>query len=242
MATKNEEIKGAEVVAMDPVKKELQAKNEECEALKAKLARMELDLLEARMKSTQNQSEVDEIHKMKEISEELLTKAKSIIFEKVKTCKNQELQIEALNAQVTSLKDVVSITKNLLEIRNLEVTHLQDQINAMNGKIECEKERQELVHKKLEKMIRMNADLKREYETQLVLFNALRDRYQERELAKNLIEEANVIIKAASDVSTEESPDSPDGPKSMAVSNCTTDTVSVVSQESTESQAESKTS
>lgn len=127
---------------------------------------------------------------MKEESEELLTRAKSIIFEKTKVCKNQELQIEALNAQVSSLKDVVSITKNLLEIRNIEVKHLQDQIDCMNAKVNAEKERQDLVHQKLEKMIRMNADLKREYETQLCLFNALRERYSERELARNVLNNA----------------------------------------------------
>lgn len=48
-----------------------------------------------------------------------------MIFDKTKMIKNQELQIEALTSQVASLKDVVSITKDLLSIRNLEVTHLQ---------------------------------------------------------------------------------------------------------------------
>lgn len=140
------------------------------------------------MKSAIGNNEQAEVHKMKEESEELLTRAKTIIFEKVKVCKNQELQIEALNAQVTSLKDVVAITKNLLEIRNVEVKHMQDQIDAMNAKVSAEKERQDLVHKKLESMIRMNADLKREYETQLCLFNALRERYSERELARGVVD------------------------------------------------------
>lgn len=165
-----------------------QEKTEECATLKTQNSRLELDLVEANMKSTIGNNEQAEVHKMKEESEELLTRAKSIIFEKVKVCKNQELQIEALNAQVSSLKDVVSITKNLLEIRNVEVKHLQDQIDAMNGKVTAEKERQDLVHKKLENMIRMNADLKREYETQLCLFNALRERYSERELARGVVE------------------------------------------------------
>jgi len=38
---------------------------------------------------------------------------------------NQENQINALNNQVTSLKEVVSITRDLLQIRNMEVKQLQ---------------------------------------------------------------------------------------------------------------------
>lgn len=38
---------------------------------------------------------------------------------------NQESQINALNNQVTSLKEVVSITRDLLQIRNIEVKQLQ---------------------------------------------------------------------------------------------------------------------
>jgi len=38
---------------------------------------------------------------------------------------NQENQINALNNQVASLKEVVSITRDLLEIRNIEVKQLQ---------------------------------------------------------------------------------------------------------------------
>lgn len=37
----------------------------------------------------------------------------------------QENQINALNNQVTSLKEVVSITRDLLQIRNMEVKQLQ---------------------------------------------------------------------------------------------------------------------
>lgn len=38
---------------------------------------------------------------------------------------SQENQINALNNQVTSLKEVVSITRDLLQIRNIEVKQLQ---------------------------------------------------------------------------------------------------------------------
>lgn len=45
--------------------------------------------------------------------------------ERNRTVANQENQINALNNQVTSLKEVVSITRDLLQIRNMEVKQLQ---------------------------------------------------------------------------------------------------------------------
>jgi hypothetical protein len=57
----------------------------------------------------------------------------------------------------------------------------------MEDKVGAEKERHDLMHKKLEHMIRYNGELKREYETQLCLFSALRERYNERELAKGVL-------------------------------------------------------
>ncbi|XP_044757222.1 rootletin-like [Coccinella septempunctata] len=132
-------------------------------------------------------------------SSDTLTKAKSVIFENTKMIKNQELQIEALNQQVESLRDVVKITKELLEIRNLEVDQLESKIHCMEERHKAEKERQDLMHKRLEQMIRHNGDLKREYETQLCLFKALRDRYDERELAKGVVDSLKSDIKVEKD-------------------------------------------
>lgn len=141
-------------------------------------------------RKNQTVTESIEVQKIKQESEELLLKAKGIIFEKTKVCQNQELQIEALTQQVASLKQVVSLTKELLEIRNLEVNQLEDKINTMDMKIKVEKEKQDLMSKKMDRLMEMNNNVKREYETQLVLFNALRERYNERELARDVIDEA----------------------------------------------------
>lgn len=130
-----------------------------------------------------------DVETMKEKSEEMLTRAKELLFEKTKICKNQELQMEALHQQIASLKDVVRITKDLLNIRNMETKHLEDKLEAMEGKISCEKEKHQLMYSKLENMVKMNVDLKREYEAQLCLFNALREKYAERELARNVVDE-----------------------------------------------------
>lgn len=130
----------------------------------------------------------------------MLTRAKELLFEKTKICKNQELQIEALLQQINSLKDVVRITKDLLNIRNMETQHLQDKLDTMESKISCEKEKHQLIHTKLETMVRMNTDLKREYEAQLCLFNALREKYAERELARNVVEELRREVSNAAAV------------------------------------------
>lgn len=150
-----------------------------------------MESITTQVESLKNQrvKDAEDVNSLKNESEQTLTKAKGVIFEKVKIIKNQELQIEAYSQQIESLKDVVRITKDLLEIRNLEVKQLENKINCMEGKIKAEKERQDLMHKKLEMMIRHNGDLKREYETQLCLFNALRERYSERELAKDVVED-----------------------------------------------------
>lgn len=141
-----------------------------------------------------NPAETTEVQVMKEQSEELLVRAKGIIFEKTKVCQNQELQIEALSQQVMSLKEVLGITKDLLDIRNLELKQLEDKLNIMEQKISVEKERHELMQKKMDKMLEMNTELKREYETQLVLFTALRERYNERELARDVVDELRVDL------------------------------------------------
>lgn len=157
-----------------------------------------MESISTQVESLKNQrvKDAEDVNSLKNESEQTLTKAKGVIFEKVKIIKNQELQIEAYSQQIESLKDVVRITKDLLEIRNLEVKQLENKINCMEEKIKAEKERQELMHKKLETMIRHNGELKREYETQLCLFNALRERYSERELAKGVVEDMKRDVEA----------------------------------------------
>ncbi|XP_050303408.1 uncharacterized protein LOC126741115 [Anthonomus grandis grandis] len=167
--------------------KALQLKDTEIASLKEKLALAELEVAEAQKIKSNKSKQCEEVQALKTQSEGILTKAKSMIFENTKVIKNQELQIEALGQQNESLKDVVTITKDLLEIRNLEVKQLEAKITAMDGKVKAEKERQDLLHKKLETMIRHNGELKREYETQLCLFKALRERYNEKELAQGVV-------------------------------------------------------
>ncbi|XP_012057326.1 PREDICTED: uncharacterized protein LOC105620445 [Atta cephalotes] len=93
---------------------------------------------------------------------------------------NQENQINALNNQVASLKEVVSITRDLLEIRNIEVKQLQAEIDNMEKKISEERDWHNTMISKMDAAIRLNADLKKEYETQLFLFQNLREKYNKK--------------------------------------------------------------
>lgn len=161
---------------------------EEINKLKALNHKLIEDNAELQKNKNQNLSESQEVNNLKKQSEELLTRAKGVIFEKTKVCKNQELQIEALTQQITSLKEVVAITKDLLEIRNVELKHLTDKLECMDAKIKAEKQRHELMHAKMERMMEMNVELKAEYETQLKLFATLREKYQEREIARNEVD------------------------------------------------------
>ncbi|XP_030747757.1 uncharacterized protein LOC115876198 [Sitophilus oryzae] len=177
--------------------KALKLKDLEIANLKEKIALMELEVGQSQKQQAQRAKENLEIQALKTQSEGILTKAKAMIFENTKVIKNQELQIEALSQQNESLKDVVKITKDLLEIRNMEVTQLEEKINCMEGRLKADKDRQTLLHTKLETMIRHNGDLKREYEAQLCLFNALRERYSERELARGVLDDARRDVQQA---------------------------------------------
>ncbi|CAH1119206.1 unnamed protein product [Phaedon cochleariae] len=177
----------------------LKKKDVEICSYKERIARLEEEATKAPNQKQLRAKEVEEVNTLKTESEQTLMKAKSMIFERTKVIKNQELQIEAYAQQIESMKDVVRITKDLLEIRNLEVKQLENKINCMEGKMKAEKERQELLHKKLETMIRHNGELRREYEAQLCLFTALRERYSERELARDVVDQLR----------TEDSPTNP---------------------------------
>ncbi|CAG9827113.1 unnamed protein product [Diabrotica balteata] len=173
---------------VDDLEKRLQTKDAEIQVYKMLMSQMEEEAAQAKKYKALHEKQTQDVDTLRTESEKTLTKAKSMIFEKTKIIKNQELQIEAFTQQIESLREVVRITKDLLEIRNMEVKQLEIKIESIEGKQKAEKERYDLMHKKLEMMIRHNAELKREYETQLCLFTALRERYNERELAKDVID------------------------------------------------------
>lgn len=118
----------------------------------------------------ENRNDSEEIRKLKAKHDDLLTKAKELLFEKTKTNKQQELQIEALKNQVTQLKEVVQLTKDMLELRNTESKHLNERFETIDLRLKSEKERHSLLEKKIELSKKMYNDLKQEYNIQSELF------------------------------------------------------------------------
>nr|XP_049693277.1 epidermal growth factor receptor substrate 15 homolog isoform X3 [Helicoverpa armigera] len=162
----------------DGFKLELKVREEEIDLLKARVHNLETELQAALSKPSGKNHEM--IENIKQQHEELLSKARGMIFDKTKMVKNQELQIEALTTQVQSLKDINVITKDLLEIRNSEVKAMEDRLMAMEARFKAEKDRYGLVLQRAQTSTTLNDDLKKEYETQLAIFKELRQKYEQR--------------------------------------------------------------
>ncbi|XP_013196505.2 uncharacterized protein LOC106139580 [Amyelois transitella] len=162
----------------DGLKLELKVREEEIDLLKARVKNLETELQAALSKPGGKNHEM--IENIKQQHEELLSKARGMIFDKTKMVKNQELQIEALTTQVQSLKDINLITKDLLEIRNSEVKAMEERFQAMEARFKAEKERYSLVLQRAQTSTSINDDLKKEYETQLAIFKELREKYEQR--------------------------------------------------------------
>lgn len=110
--------------------------------------------------------------------DDLLTRAKELLFEKTKLCKNQEQQLAALNSQLAATKDVLEITKDMLNLRNIENDHLQSRLDSMGERVKAEKDRYLLTEQKLQLSKQKETDLGREYETQRGIFKELRGAYE----------------------------------------------------------------
>lgn len=145
--------------------KKLQVELDDAAKAKARVAELEKEV-----QALKNRSESDELKKMRQKHEDLLTKAKDLLFEKTKVNKQQEMKIEALENQITQLKEVVSITKDMLEIRNSEAKHLNQRFETIELRLKAEKDRQGLMEKKMNISQQMYADLKKEYDLQSGLF------------------------------------------------------------------------
>lgn len=126
--------------------------------------------LEKELTTLQNRKDSDEVKNLKAKHDNILTKAKDLLFEKTKTSKQQEIQIDALRNQVLQLKEVVQITKDMLEIRNTEAKHLNNRFDTIELRLQAEKEKHLLIEKKFEISKKMYTDLKSEYDIQSALF------------------------------------------------------------------------
>lgn len=109
-------------------------------------------------------------NKSSDDEEDTLLRAKELLFEKVKICKKQEQQLEALNNQITANKDVLDITKDMLNLKNIENDHMQSRLESMKLRIKSENDRFVLTEKKLNISKLKEASLTKEYETQRNIF------------------------------------------------------------------------
>jgi len=110
----------------------------------------------------------------------LLGRVIELLKEKSSLCTNLEKQNNALMIQTNSLKDVVAITKDLLSIRNMEVEHLHVDIKSMEEKINNERERHNNMINRMSEAVKLNENLKAEYQSQLQLFTDLRASYEKK--------------------------------------------------------------
>lgn len=108
--------------------------------------------------------------KNKTDDDDTLTRAKELLFEKTKICKKLELQLEALNNQVAANKDVLDITKDMLNLKNIENDHLQSRLDSMKLRVKNENDRYVLTEKKLKLAKQKEDSLTQEYETQRNIF------------------------------------------------------------------------
>lgn len=102
--------------------------------------------------------------------DDTLTRAKELLFEKTKICKKQELQLEALNNQIEANKDVLDITRDMLNLKNIENDHMQSRLDSMKLRVKSENDRFVLTEKKLNISKLKEASLTKEYETQRNIF------------------------------------------------------------------------
>uniref|UniRef100_A0A336N4U7 CSON006486 protein n=1 Tax=Culicoides sonorensis TaxID=179676 RepID=A0A336N4U7_CULSO len=159
---------------------------------KLRIKKLEIDLADAlksqakitevekELETLRNRNESQEIKKLRQKHDDILTKAKDLLFEKTKSNQQQELQIEAYKAQVLQLKEVVQITKDMLDIRNTEAKHLNQRFETIELRLKAEKDRQALLERKLALSQKMYADLKKEYDLQNSLFKDLQSGYADK--------------------------------------------------------------
>ncbi|XP_031625058.1 E3 ubiquitin-protein ligase BRE1A [Contarinia nasturtii] len=116
--------------------------------------------------------------KNKTDDEDTLIRAKELLFEKTKICKKQELQLEALNTQIEANKDVLDITRDMLNLKNIENDHMQSRLDSMKLRVKSENDRYLLTEKKLNLAKQKETSLTKEYETQRNIFKDLKETYE----------------------------------------------------------------
>uniref|UniRef100_A0A8D9FL84 Uncharacterized protein n=1 Tax=Cacopsylla melanoneura TaxID=428564 RepID=A0A8D9FL84_9HEMI len=165
-----------------------------------------------------NLATIPELKRRNQQLQGTLAKIIQIMKEKQNVTAQLNKHNEALQHQVDSLKDVIAITRDLLNIRNMEVDHLHEDMQALQDKITLERKRQAEITEKMENASKLNDSLKAEYQKQMDLFSKLRTKYDERQdaltrenaLLEKQLEIARNIVNSAQNDSTPVSPQAVD--------------------------------
>ncbi|XP_064549578.1 reticulocyte-binding protein homolog 2a [Drosophila montana] len=118
--------------------------------------------------------------KSRQEQEELLLKAKTLLFEKTKVNKQQEQQIAVLKDQVDSIKDVLQVTKDMLQLKTTECEHTQERLEKSQLWIKAEQDKCALTEKKLTISKSVYDKLRAEYDTQSKIFKDLKAAYEQK--------------------------------------------------------------
>ncbi|XP_059610119.1 uncharacterized protein LOC132257287 [Phlebotomus argentipes] len=156
----------------EKLEQNLQKRTTENEILKSRIACLEKEMISKAGAPKANKTECQK--------DDILTHAKELLFEKTKICKRQEQQIEALKIQIDSIKEVLAVSKEILEMRDLESSHLQEQVKTLETRLKAEREHHIITQKKLIISKRMLTDVRKEYELQKSIFAELRDSYKRK--------------------------------------------------------------
>ncbi|EDV94655.1 uncharacterized protein LOC6567533 [Drosophila grimshawi] len=146
----------------------------ENERLQKRVANLELSLKQSVMLGG-----VD-APKSRQEQDELLLKAKTLLFEKTKVNKQQEQQIAVLREQVESIKDVLQVTKDMLQLRTTEGEHTQARLEKSQLWIKAEQDKCALTEKKLQISKGVYDKLRAEYDTQSKIFKDLKEAYEQK--------------------------------------------------------------
>ncbi|KAG8231562.1 hypothetical protein J437_LFUL011740 [Ladona fulva] len=145
----------------------------------------------------QNKADQESLQRQNEKLRAALHTAVERLKNKTMEASSVEKQNVQLRAQVASLKEVTSITKDLLGIRSAEVEHLRNEMDSVEAKVKAEREERSAAIAKVATATQLNGELKKEYEIQMRSFKHLKSKYEEKvELLlkenKRLVAEANL--------------------------------------------------
>ncbi|ALC47236.1 CG5376 [Drosophila busckii] len=118
--------------------------------------------------------------KSRQEQDELLLKAKTLLFEKTKVNKQQEQQISVLKEQVESVKEVLQVTKDMLQLKTTECEHTQARLEKSQLWIKAEQDKCGLTEKKLAISKSVYDKLRTEYDTQSKIFKDLKSAYEQK--------------------------------------------------------------